>query len=222
MSEETQTTLVDLYAQLRAPLPDEAITADNSRGFLLTGIKSAYVVERLNETLGLCGWGWWFKVVSLDIGEQFVLADIDLYYADDELWSQPIRASGDQRIIKGRIGDAKKGAVSDALKKAASFLGVGERAYKGLLTPPPGNKKSPPPPPGKAKHWIDDPAVRKRFWAWAKGTLKLTEGQIYKALNAKQMHDFTGSMTDAKRILEEAAFGQHEAGPDETHPGAGS
>lgn len=211
MSEDTKLHTQEIYTQLRKPLPDEAIIADNSRGFLLTGIKTAYVVERLNNVLGLCGLGWWFKVVSFSIGEQFVLADIELYYADGETVSQPIYASGDQRIVKGRIGDAKKGAVSDALKKAASFLGVAERAFKGLLAPPTGKKKLSPPPPSNAKHWVDDATVRKRFWAWAKGPLGLTEEQVYEGLKVKQVHDFTGTMGMAKLALEAFAIDEEEA-----------
>ena len=31
---------------------------DTSRGFELTSIKAAYVIERLNEVFGPCGIGW--------------------------------------------------------------------------------------------------------------------------------------------------------------------
>jgi hypothetical protein len=43
---------------LPASFPAEALSADTSRGFELTSIKAAYVVERLNEVFGLCGSGW--------------------------------------------------------------------------------------------------------------------------------------------------------------------
>ena len=43
---------------LRAPLPAEALTPDTSRGFELTSIKAAYVIERLNDVFGTCGVGW--------------------------------------------------------------------------------------------------------------------------------------------------------------------
>lgn len=212
MSEETRTSLANLYAQLRAPLPDEAIIADNSRGFLLTGLKGAYVVERLNDVFGLCGMGWKFEVAELQVENGWATCSLLLYFRVLDEWSAPIPGLGDKQMVKNRVGDAMKSAISDALKKAASFLGVGERAYKGLLTPPASGKNPPPPPPGRAKHWIDDDKVRNRFWAFAKGTLKLTAGQVYKALNVKQMHDFTDTMKDAKRLLEEAASGPNQEG----------
>jgi hypothetical protein len=43
---------------LRASFPAEALSADTSRGFELTSIKAAFVVERLNEVFGPCGTGW--------------------------------------------------------------------------------------------------------------------------------------------------------------------
>lgn len=207
MSEETRVLLANLYNQLRAPLPDEAIIDDNSRGFRLTGIKSAYVIERFNDVFGLCGTGWQFQIIRLEVADGWAFCQLNLFYCVDGAWSKAIPATGSKQVVKGREGDALKSAVSDALKKAGSYVGVGERAYKGLLTPPGGRGEPAPRPPAKAQHWIDDPVVRARFWAWAKGTLKLTEDQIYDALGVEKIHDFTGSMSDAKRILEEAAVG---------------
>ena len=43
---------------LRAPFPPESLKPDMSRGFELTSIKAAYVIERLNDVFGLCGVGW--------------------------------------------------------------------------------------------------------------------------------------------------------------------
>jgi hypothetical protein len=48
----------DQVQGLKARFPAEALSADTSRGFELTSIKAAYVVERLNEVFGLCGTGW--------------------------------------------------------------------------------------------------------------------------------------------------------------------
>ena len=48
----------DQIEALRAPFPAEALSADTSRGFELTSIKAAYVIERLNDVFGPCGIGW--------------------------------------------------------------------------------------------------------------------------------------------------------------------
>ena len=123
-----------LMEQLCAPMPPEAYETDSSRGFELTGVKSIYVIERLNEVFGPCGTGWAIQNVRHTEADRWVLADLELIYRlDDGEWSIPIPSSGDSNVVKGRIGDAKKGAVSDAIKKAASMLGVAIEAYKGLL-----------------------------------------------------------------------------------------
>jgi hypothetical protein len=43
---------------IQTPFPPEALSADTSRGFELTSIKAAFVIERLNEVFGHCGIGW--------------------------------------------------------------------------------------------------------------------------------------------------------------------
>jgi hypothetical protein len=48
----------DQVQALRSPFPDVALTPDCSRGFELTSIKAAYVIERLNDVFGPCGIGW--------------------------------------------------------------------------------------------------------------------------------------------------------------------
>jgi len=48
----------DQIQALKAPFPAGALSADTSRGFELTSIKAAFVIERLNEVFGPCGIGW--------------------------------------------------------------------------------------------------------------------------------------------------------------------
>ena len=48
----------DQILALKAPFPPESLISDTSRGFELTSIKAAYVIERLNEVFGTCGIGW--------------------------------------------------------------------------------------------------------------------------------------------------------------------
>jgi hypothetical protein len=48
----------DQIQALKAPFPPEALSSDTSRGFELTSIKAAFVIERLNEVFGPCGIGW--------------------------------------------------------------------------------------------------------------------------------------------------------------------
>jgi hypothetical protein len=224
MSDEKQLDLTDVFAKLSAPFPLEAQETDSSRGFVMTGIKGAYVIERLNQVLGLCGTGWSFSVTGMEVTEKFVLADIELQYCVNGEWSKPIPISGDQMIVRERVGDAKKGAITDALKKAAGMLGVGNEAYKGLLTPSTNGKparqprketskpaparapakrrpKATPKPPAPA-HWIDDNTTRRKFWAWCKTELGLDEDTVHSMLKVKHIRDYTGTKTDAFALIE--------------------
>lgn len=211
MIEDAGPAIQDLYQQLRVDLPEQCYELDDSRGFPLTGIKAAYVVERLNQVFGLCGHGWYYTLPKFEIIDPFVLVHLELYWRFNGSWSKPVLTAGGTRIVKGRIGDAAKGAMTDALKKAASLLGVGHVCYKGLKNPP-GNSNTGRSPRSKPpKHWIDDDLARRKFWTWAKGVLNLTKAQVFEGLQIKRMHDFKGSMDIAKAALEAYAIDGDEA-----------
>jgi phage recombination protein Bet len=56
--------------------------------------------------------------------------------------------------------------------------------------------------PKETPHWIDSEQVRSRFWAWAYNTMTLSKPQVYEALCVEHIHDFTGTMQDAKDAIE--------------------
>ena len=142
---------------LRASFPAEALSADNSRGFELTSIKAAFVVERLNEVFGPCGCGWRYVHSPFEWIEGEVLTEVALQFKvteggvnpvvwdaqahgwsliqDGESWSWPIFSPGGRRPNKGNtpMTDARKGAITDGLTKAASMIGVGHEVFKGLV-----------------------------------------------------------------------------------------
>ena len=146
---------------LRAPFPAEALSADTSRGFELTSIKAAYVVERLNEVFGLCGIGWRyvhspFEEVTTDKGHVEVVTEVALQYRHQEGgatpvtwdgstwacrtdaaqdWCEPIFACGGHAVGRGSVPytDARKSAVTDGMTKAASMIGIGQEVFKGLV-----------------------------------------------------------------------------------------
>jgi hypothetical protein len=142
---------------LRASFPAEALSADTSRGFELTSIKAAFVVERLNQVLGPCGAGWryvhspfeWLEgEVITEVALQFQVAESGgsvvvwdsqshgwAFVPDSPGWSWPILAPGGRRPGKGTapLTDARKGAITDGLTKAASMIGVGHEVFKGLV-----------------------------------------------------------------------------------------
>lgn len=154
-------------ARLRAPFPVEALSADTSRGFELTSIKAAYVVERLNEAFGPCGCGWRYVHSPFELTEGEVLTEVALQFRvieggcdpvvwdtqvrnwaftpDSGAWSYPIIAPGGRRPGKGTapLTDARKGAITDGLTKAASMIGVGHDVFKGKVRIGQGPQKAP-------------------------------------------------------------------------------
>jgi hypothetical protein len=143
---------------LRASFPAEAMSADTSRGFELTSIKAAFVVERLNQVFGPCGAGWRYVHSPFEWVEGEVITEVALQFQVAEYgvaaivwdgqshawafvphteggWSWPILSPGGRRPGKGTapLTDARKGAITDGLTKAASMIGVGHEVFKGLV-----------------------------------------------------------------------------------------
>jgi len=120
----------DQIQALKAPFPEVALSADTSRGFELTSIKAAYVIERLNEVFGPCGFGWRyahspFEACDLKNGSQEIITEVAFQYRGDgengcpraewcaltkdwgwhesspATWSEPIFACGGKAVVKG-------------------------------------------------------------------------------------------------------------------------
>ena len=125
---------------LKKDFPPEALSADSSRGFTLTSIKAAFVIERLNDVFGLCGTGWKYEFTNFKEpknGEGEIGVKVTLHYQkEDGEWSEPISHIGGKKIVRGNLTDARKSAITDGLTKIASMLGIGHKVFKGLETPP--------------------------------------------------------------------------------------
>lgn len=106
---------------LTKPLPPEALLPDAASG--LTNISSAFEIERLNNVFGVNGWHCEYIPVNLDRenGEICVKA---LFSAGD------IRREAFGGNDNYRLGDALKGASTDALGKVCYQLGIGLDIYK--------------------------------------------------------------------------------------------
>lgn len=117
------------YAQLAAPF--DVTFTDVRGGIQVTFISGEQVVSRLNEVLGVAGWS--FRVLR-----QEVHAEADEVWALGELMADiggktvARQQFGSQKIKRSRttgvpldLGFDLKGATTDALKKCASWLGVG-------------------------------------------------------------------------------------------------
>lgn len=122
-------------ALLNAPFPAEIIEEKNGFSY----IPHPYVTARLNEALGVGGWSFqvldtrWIESEDtiLVLGRITAFMDGGLGHVSKEQW-------GGQKVNRfssskgGAIIDISndfKGAASDALKKCATLLGVGEELY---------------------------------------------------------------------------------------------
>ena len=70
---------------IKAPFPPEALSSDTSRGFELTPVKAAFVIERLNDVFGPCGIGWRyvhapFEVLDTGNGRTEIVTEVALQY----------------------------------------------------------------------------------------------------------------------------------------------
>ena len=113
-----------------------------------------------------------------------------------------------EEIDPGVTVDAETGEVVDAQPDPPSPSIVTQaRPVEGEVVEEGGPEPKP--------HWIDIPKARTKFWLYTKNDLKLTEEQVYEALGVKSIHDFDGTMQQAKDKLDTYADALRHSPPDE-------
>lgn len=133
---------LDIYNKLKE-VPQEAqkkITGGRLSG--MTDIKPMWRIEKLTETFGMCGIGWYTETTRKEIidganDEKIAVVDIKLYVKVNGEWSQAIEGSGGSSFVaKERNGlytsdECFKMAYTDALSVACKSLGMGANVYWG-------------------------------------------------------------------------------------------
>jgi len=104
-------------------LPDEAVKPHPSKTYLST-IKPMYVVDVLNEAFGVGEWV--MEVQPVNFIGKFAVAKVKFTVHKEGIHLEQFGGSDNTDV-----GDAYKGAATDALTKIASYLGVGASVYKG-------------------------------------------------------------------------------------------
>jgi len=120
-------TQEQLQARLSEPLPPEAIKPHPSKSYLST-INSIYVTERLNQVFGVGRWGTTSEVIEQ--GEKMIVLRVHLWANSPVDGQDMIKLEaygGNDNVDRG---DAYKGAMTDALTKIGSFLGIGADVWK--------------------------------------------------------------------------------------------
>lgn len=107
-----------------------------------TDISPMWRIQKLTEMFGPCGIGWWYVIKDqrLEAGansEIKAFVDIDLYYKQGDMVSQPIPGiGGNSFVTKETSGlhtsdECFKMALSDAISVATKALGVAADVYMG-------------------------------------------------------------------------------------------
>jgi hypothetical protein len=135
----------NVYAALAAPFPETAIErtdgAVTGRGYSTTGIKYQHIVNRLNEVLGVGGYRTQQEVrvqgATTQRGRPVYEATCELTLQLGEwvngefvMFAEAFGIGGHTAVNEA---DARKGAYTNGLKKAAAMLGCGRQAYEGTL-----------------------------------------------------------------------------------------
>lgn len=130
---------LDLYEKVRS-VPENAkkkIQAGRTKGF--TDINPMWRIKTLTEQFGICGIGWYFKVINKwtekEGEETAAFVEIELYIKVDGEWSMPIYGTGGSRFATKERGgiyvsdECYKMATTDALSVACKHLGIGADVY---------------------------------------------------------------------------------------------
>ncbi|MDD2465574.1 MAG: hypothetical protein PHI97_16375 [Desulfobulbus sp.] len=103
----------------------------NVIGQVKYGFRPQYVFDSVNEVLGPENWR--YELTKEEIFETQAVAEVRLFVKIDGDWLCKGSHKGQMQIVKGNVGDAQKGAITDAIQKCMSLLSIGSDAYKGLL-----------------------------------------------------------------------------------------
>jgi len=100
-------------------------------GQIRYGYKPQYVFDTINNVL--LPENWRYEVVSKEIFDVQAVIEVKLFIRINDEWLCKGSQTGQMQIIKKNVGDAYKGAITDALQKCFSLLSIGSDSYKGLL-----------------------------------------------------------------------------------------
>ena len=103
----------------------------NQIGQIKYGFRPQYVFDSVNEVLGPENWR--YELTKEEIFETQAVAEVRLFVKIEDDWLCKGSHKGQMQIVKGNVGDAQKGAITDAIQKCMSLLSIGSDAYKGLL-----------------------------------------------------------------------------------------
>ena len=127
----SKTLTVEQLALLKSPLAPEAITQHPTKTYL-SSIKAIYVTERLNDVFGVGMWQ--IKTNHITTAEKgMVVVKVELSIPEYGIYYESFGGNdnGGETSKNFDLGDAYKGATTDAITKIGSYLGIGIDVFKG-------------------------------------------------------------------------------------------
>lgn len=138
----------EMRQALRMPLPKDAVKQHPTKTFL-SSIKAIYVTERLNDVFGVGSWQIKVNHVTTTdksmvvVKVEFSIPEYGIYF---ECYGG--NDNGGENSKNFDLGDAYKGATTDALTKIGSYLEIGIDVFKGLGNTAPAPQQQP-------KKWLN-------------------------------------------------------------------
>lgn len=138
--ESTKTVLDKLYEAVTA-LPPEAVERAKKeltrKGYDTTGYQYQFLVNVMNETLGIEGWGFDYEIVKEGMSKTSKGYDMFEVTVAVSVWIKTENGNATRKCVGGHqsmaYADAHKGAITNALKKTLGLFGVGKKAYEGTI-----------------------------------------------------------------------------------------
>ena len=135
----------EMYTALKKALPAEAVSKHPTKTYL-SSIKAIYVTERLNDVFG-CG-SWTIRVERIENGDKgMIVVKVILEIPEYGVYYESFGGNdnGGENSKNFDLGDAYKGASTDAITKIASYMGIGISVFKGQGNTSPAQATTPQP-----------------------------------------------------------------------------
>jgi len=132
---ETKKISEEQIKKLKEPLPKEAVSQHPTKTYL-SSIKAIFVTERLSDVFGVGSWRINSEIIEKTTnGMVVVKVKLTIPEYNIELESFGGNDNGGEGNKNFDLGDAYKGAVTDAITKIGSWLYIGIDVFKGQKKP---------------------------------------------------------------------------------------
>lgn len=131
----------DMRKKLNAPLPAEAVKPHPTKTYL-SSIKAIYVTERLNDVFGIGAWTLKTELIT-STEKGMIVVKVTLTIPEYGVYYESFGGNdnGGEASKNFDLGDAYKGATTDAITKICSYMEIGIAVFKGQKSQPEPSQK---------------------------------------------------------------------------------